>query len=211
MLARGLGQTRDGELLPIAIARDCVGGSIVGSEQMRQRDRYGLNGVKVGLVRTLHDAVGGQHLPGDTRHFGRAEAHERQRIRAGEANWGVDPDDGYFVPMSPSQDERFLQNLRDRERLVTHTGAAPAERPSGPSLDNAAFRQLDPQLAAAWQALAHRLEQGQFQATGRTLGELRTYVSERELAVRRGELVSKLEAVSKELRELDAKIGEAPQ
>ncbi len=127
--------------------------------------------------------------------------------RPGEATWGVDPDEGYFVPMSRAQNERFLQDLKGRERLSLAT-ATPAEGASLPSVDNAAFQQLDPQLAAGWQAMIHRLEKGQFQATGRTLAEMRSYVTERELASRRGELVSKLEEVSRELRELDASIGQ---
>jgi len=130
--------------------------------------------------------------------------------RAGEAAWGVDPDDGYFVPMSASQSERFLQDLRERERIVMRAAGVAEETPSALNLNNAALHQRDPQLAAAWQAMAHRLDKGRFQATGRSLAELRTYVAERELAAKRSELVGKLEEVSQELRELDAKIGEAP-
>ena len=72
---------------------------------------------------------------------------------------------------------------------------------------NLAAAPVDPQLAAAWKALKQRLATGQFQPTGGTTAQLQAYVQQRELASRRGELLGQLEQVSKQLRELDARIG----
>ncbi len=124
--------------------------------------------------------------------------------RLGEKTWGVDPDEGYFVPMSAQQSEKFLRSLRDRERL----DAASPQVAAKPSLDDAAFQHLDPQLTAGWRAMVHRLTDGKFKPTGRTAAELQSYVAQRELAAQRGELVTKLEQVSRELRELDSAIGD---
>lgn len=126
--------------------------------------------------------------------------------RAGEANWGVDPDEGYFVPMSSTQNERLLRDRRERERLILPNGS-PAEDAPMPRIENPSFHQLDPQLVAGWQAMVSRVDKGEFEPTGRSLTEMRAYVSQRELAAKRSALVGKLEEVSRELRELDSAIG----
>jgi carboxyl-terminal processing protease len=125
--------------------------------------------------------------------------------RPGETTWGVDPNDGFFVPMSPAQGESYRQWLRDRERLG---GVAPiaSERPS---IDNPELSARDPQLAAGWKAMRTRLADGEFKPVGGTTEQLKAFVEQRELAARRGELVSQLEQVSKELRELDSTLGAA--
>jgi len=122
--------------------------------------------------------------------------------RPGEKTWGVDPNDGYFVPMSAKQAEEFRRSLRDRERL----GGAPVAAKK-PSLEDPELAQRDPQLAAGWKAMQTRLATGEFKPTGGTTAQLQAFVEQQELAARRGELVTQLESVSRELRELDSTLG----
>jgi carboxyl-terminal processing protease len=115
---------------------------------------------------------------------------------AGAASWGVDPTDGYYVPLTAEQRTALLQ----RRAELDVVGAQAPALPVTPQTASADLR--DPQLAAALEALTARVATGEFRPTGRPLSELATD------AVRRDELRSERERLQRELERIKAELGE---
>jgi carboxyl-terminal processing protease len=102
---------------------------------------------------------------------------------AGNAAWGIDPNEGNFVPMDP----RRLEALR---------GAGPG---GAPQIAGAP----DPQLAAGLKAMTARLTTGEYAAVGGSKEVLANHLRRREeIQKRRAALVDDLEKLDKELNEL---------
>jgi carboxyl-terminal processing protease len=121
--------------------------------------------------------------------------------RPGEKSWGVDPNDGYYVPLSSARTEALLERLHRREVL----GAAEAGPRPGPVTPEAlAERHGDPQLAAALKTLLARIDSGAFVQVGQPTVDLLALLARREAAERkREELLKSLEQVNKELADLE--------
>jgi carboxyl-terminal processing protease len=108
---------------------------------------------------------------------------------AGKLSWGVDPNDGDFVPMDA---RRFEAILRLRE------GVGPAADATVARIDS-----TDVQLTAALKAMAGKLTTGEFPKVGQPLSALTAYVNRlEEIRKRRDALRKDLEAVEHELDEL---------
>jgi carboxyl-terminal processing protease len=104
----------------------------------------------------------------------------------GNRRWGIDPNDGDFVPM----DVRQLEALRRVGPDQPRPGAAARDR-------------TDPQLAAGLKAMTARLTTGEFAQAGRSKEALADYLRRREeIQKRRTALVDDLEKLDKELDEL---------
>lgn len=94
--------------------------------------------------------------------------------------WGVDPTDGFYVPMT-DDDVVAMIDVRRREELLhapgaTPPAAAPGEAASAPSPDwanvEAALAYLkDPQLSAAVRALQAKVDTGEWKPTGDVGGQ----------------------------------------
>lgn len=83
------------------------------------------------------------------------------------AEWGVDPTDGYYVPMTDEQIAELARVRRQEEQLGRGAKAAEEERWSDP--DWIMDRLKDPQLAAALKAVQGKLDNGQWSPTGQPL------------------------------------------
>jgi carboxyl-terminal processing protease len=102
----------------------------------------------------------------------------------GNASWGVDPNDGDFVPMETRQ----LERLRNPRLEQAQAGA----------IDPA-----DPQLAAGLKAVVARLTTGEFTKVGQADSALAAHVHRREeVEKRRSALLDELKKVDNELKDL---------
>lgn len=123
--------------------------------------------------------------------------------RPGEEMWGVDPADGYYVPMTMQQLKEMQRLLMERSLVgknpVAGTdGALTPERVEG---DYA-----DPQLAAALKTMVAKLITGEFIKVGQTNAAQAAQLHRRdEIRQRRESLLKDLEKVEKELQEVEKK------
>lgn len=80
------------------------------------------------------------------------------------AEWGVDPTDGFYLPMTDEELAELARVRRDEERLGRESAASGAEW-SNPEW--IVQRLKDPQLAAALRAVQARIDTGEWTPTGR--------------------------------------------
>jgi carboxyl-terminal processing protease len=118
-----------------------------------------------------------------------------QRAR-GTTEWGVDPTDGYYVPLTAEQRSAW----RERRATLESIGGAPPVLPV--TADSAVSDLRDPQLAAAVAALESRLTGGDFAASGRPLAELTANVARRE------QLRAEKEKLERDLQRVEQELGE---
>jgi carboxyl-terminal processing protease len=118
-----------------------------------------------------------------------------QRTR-GSAEWGVDPTDGFYVPLSAEQRSFW----RDRRATLESIGGAAPVLPV--TAESAVSDLRDPQLAAAIAALHARLAGGEFAPTGRPLAELTAQVARRE------QLRAEKEKLERDLQRVQQELGE---
>jgi hypothetical protein len=110
------------------------------------------------------------------------------------ATWGVDPTDGYYIPLTAEQRAAFRETGARRDTL----GALTLSESLTPEQID---RELsDTALAAAIRSLASKLSAGDFTATGRPLSEMPASLTARDALRReRDELRAKLEQIEQQL------------
>lgn len=122
--------------------------------------------------------------------------------RPGNQDWGVDPTDGYYIPLDAKQAEALQKSMQNREivgRPKTETKKADALTPESIGKDYA-----DPQLAAALTSMKARLAGGAFTKVGKSQADLLKDIAARESASKRREVLLKsLEEIKKELSDLE--------
>ncbi len=112
--------------------------------------------------------------------------------------WGVDPDSGFFVPMTNDQIVAMLEIRNDLAVIRKDNGAGQWNDPQWIE-----ERLNDPQLSAAVKALRLRLESGQWQPTGQEMNPDDELVKEMRLVERQREfLIEQLEQVEERLSSL---------
>jgi carboxyl-terminal processing protease len=122
--------------------------------------------------------------------------------REGKADWGVDPTDGYYVPVDGRTLDALIRNRLERDRLVA---AAEAPKVSPESIER---NEADPQLAAALKTLIARTTRGEFVKVGLPLAEQSARLKRvDETRKRRQSLLEDLKKVEKELGELGQGTG----
>lgn len=85
------------------------------------------------------------------------------------ASWGVDPADGFFIPMTEQQTIDMLTAARQRDLIGARDAVA---EPMDWSTPEAILQNVkDPQLAAALRALLLRLDSGEWQPVGQTMAD----------------------------------------
>lgn len=113
-------------------------------------------------------------------------------------SWGVNPNDGYYIPVTDEQRAKWHEQRTKRDLTAT-------------TLPESLTRELilselaDPALAAAEQALAAKLETGAFQASGRPLAEMQQQLETR------GKLEAERKQLLEKLQQIDQQLSKAPQ
>jgi carboxyl-terminal processing protease len=122
--------------------------------------------------------------------------------RGGQGSWGVDPTDGYYVPVDARTAEALTRKRLEREKLG---GPEPAAADGAKVTPESIERdESDPPLAAALKTLIARTTQGAFVKTGLPVAEQSARLRRLDEArKRRQSLVDDLKKVEKELSELD--------
>jgi carboxyl-terminal processing protease len=129
----------------------------------------------------------------------------------GKTSWGVDPTDGYYVPVDRKTLEAMMRKRVERQRVggPDLAGAAAAEvkvTPESIERDHA-----DPQLAAALMTLIARTTRGEFAKVGLPVSEQSARIQRLDEARKRREaLLEDLKKVDKELGELDGVSADRP-
>ena len=119
--------------------------------------------------------------------------------------WGVDPTDGFYVPMTIEQQRDMMLARREADVLRTIDGDA---APSTVSAEWVEENWKDIQLAKAIEAMHSRLETGEWVAVGESNATLMAFVSQKsELQRQRDFLSERLAEVNSELSELDRKVA----
>ena len=123
-----------------------------------------------------------------------------------QETWGVDPKDGFYVPMTTDQIKEMLDHRRVGEshpadsRDQQNAGGASTMTPAVIEETRA-----DPQLAAALAAILGKVETGQWPKVGESGADDLARQSERErLSRRRGQLQDAVSRIDGELAKLDS-------
>ncbi len=121
------------------------------------------------------------------------------------ASWGVDPTEGFYVPMTDEETLAMLEVRRKQELLMS--GAAPGtEAPNWADADAVLTYLKDPQLLAAVRAVRARLATGAWSPTGQP-GPQSTSIASSELtrlAKYRERLVRELERTERRASAIEA-------
>jgi carboxyl-terminal processing protease len=121
--------------------------------------------------------------------------------RPGENEWGIDPDDGYFVPLDRSKTEAMLKRRQERHVVGRPPAAAAAPRAVTPAwLEE---QEHDPQLAAALKALSSRLQTGNYtKVSTLTAAQIQQFLKRDEIEQRRDVAAKNLQRIDEELAAL---------
>lgn len=114
--------------------------------------------------------------------------------------WGVEPKDGFFVPMTPPEIEKMMKTRRQNDVMRQGNGVNFPQSLTPEYVEN---ELLDKQLAAGLRAMVGRLETGQWPVVGQPGGELLArQAKERGLEQQRNLLRERLDQVEQELAKL---------
>ncbi len=121
--------------------------------------------------------------------------------REGKDEWGVDPAEGSYVPMTPEQIKKMVE-IR-RESPLLRAAEPDALRPTV-TPEWIESEQADPQLAAALRAAIGKLETGQWPVVGESGADTLIRETQRAgLVLQRDLLKERLELVEEEIAKLD--------
>ncbi len=127
--------------------------------------------------------------------------------------WGVDPDEGAYVPMTYEQYEKMIKARREADTIRADNGHSASAEVTPDHIENTLH---DPQLAAALRAVLWKVQTDTWPTVGLANAEELVRLREREQLVRRrGLLLEELHRVEAELAdgddqaESDEQAGEA--
>jgi carboxyl-terminal processing protease len=129
--------------------------------------------------------------------------------REGKTSWGVDPTDGYYVPVDAKTLDAMTRKRVERERNGGPDPAAAAGAKVTP--ESIERDQSDPQLAAALTTVIARTTRGEFVKVGLPVSEQSARIQRLDDArKRRQSLLEDLKKVERELGELSVISGDRP-
>lgn len=179
-----------------ASASEVVTGALVDN---KRAIAVGTRSFGKGLVQTVHTiSPGGGQLKITEQRYYLPSGRCIQRSDD-SAEWGVDPTDGFYVPMNDEQTREMLTVMREEMVIGGDRHGGAESRWSDPQWILEKLK--DPQLAAAVRAVQGRVDTGEWKATGQELPKSQKIVGD-DLA-RATRLRDRLE---RELIKLDQKI-----
>jgi carboxyl-terminal processing protease len=124
--------------------------------------------------------------------------------KPGEKTWGVDPSDGFYLPLTKAQSDALQKSQMARATLGHAKGdrPEPAERLTPRLLEE---RYADPQLAAAQRTLVAKLTGGEFIKVGQSAALLQEHMN------RLDDMRQKREALLQNLQQLEREIDAVQQ
>jgi carboxyl-terminal processing protease len=127
--------------------------------------------------------------------------------RPGKKSWGVDPSDGFYIPLSGPQTEALQKDAWKRALL----GLQQEDRPKGAGRLTAKIieeQHADPQLAAALRTMVAKLTGGEFIKVGKDNALLLDHVLRiEEMRQRREQLLQNLKTLEREIADLQQVVG----
>jgi|GEM_PF-888073 len=130
--------------------------------------------------------------------------------RPGKKTWGVDPTDGFYLPLSGPQTEALQKDARKRAIL----GLQQEDRPKDAARLTAKIieeKHADPQLAAALRTLVAKLTGGEFIKVGKDNALLLDHVLRiEEMRQRREQMLQNLKTLEREIADLQQVVGKEP-
>lgn len=122
--------------------------------------------------------------------------------------WGVDPKDGFYVPMGTEQIRKMIEKRRDADVLRKGNSATqPTITPEWIESELA-----DPQLAAALRAVSGKLQSNQWPKVGQSNVAALVKINEKQKLIKRRETIeTALSEVNKSLARLDDPSAPATQ
>ncbi len=122
--------------------------------------------------------------------------------RSGQKAWGVDPTDGYFVPMTQEATDRRSE-WRKRQDIIGGEPPATSAEGRAPTPDTIAKESGDSQLAAALRTLVAKVVSGEFEKVGQSAEAAQEYAIRRiDIDLRRAALTRSLEELDREWKSL---------
>jgi carboxyl-terminal processing protease len=126
--------------------------------------------------------------------------------RHGEKSWGVDPTDGYYVPLTAQQTEALQINITQRSLLGLKKDEQPKAHRLTPKIIETLY--ADPQLAAALRSMVARLTGGEFLKVGKDNGFMVEQLQRlEELRQRREQLQQSLQQVDNDITNVQQTVG----
>lgn len=111
--------------------------------------------------------------------------------RVGEKSWGIDPDDGYVIPLESAQTKALLAERQKRE-IIGKSPAVPADD-----------KEHDAQLAAAIRSLTAKLQTGTFaKVSTLSAAQIEQFLRRDEIERRRESAAEALAKIDRELADL---------
>jgi len=117
--------------------------------------------------------------------------------------WGVDPNDGYYIPMDYEAEREMVKLRRESDILRNNDGE------SRPEVTPQWLREKrgDPQLAGALKTILAKVNTGAWKKVGKSNATLLAFLTEKTNLERRRELMTEsIEEISKKIIELEKEI-----
>jgi carboxyl-terminal processing protease len=125
--------------------------------------------------------------------------------KPGEKTWGVDPDDGFYLPLSGDALTTLEEKFVARSHLGLKTPPKKIDKMTPEVLEK---EFADPQLGAALKTMTARLSDGKFVAVGKTQDALAQTLKEFEqLKKQQQQIQQTLEAIQRQIQEMESMLG----
>jgi carboxyl-terminal processing protease len=123
--------------------------------------------------------------------------------------WGVDPTDGYYVPMSVDERKEMIKVRREGDIIKGAGGDDEGDAKVTPEWLADSLKDI--QLGAALKTMLAKLTDGQFIPVGKPNATLLAFITERDTLTRRREMYEeRITAIDKEVKRLNGLIA-APE
>jgi hypothetical protein len=189
--ADGAGWVGDFPLVVLINPATVSSGEVIAGA-LKERGRAVLVGDRTrgkGTVQSLIPIEGGEALKVTCAEMFLPSGRRLQRVD-GDPAWGVDPSDGFYVPLTASRAEAAKTA---RDQFANH-GAASPQRLTPEWIEQ---KLADPQLAAAVRALSAKVSGGEFAKAGQPLTALAAHYE--QMRQQRDRLLTQLKRLDREL------------